>query len=70
MVDCHVTIPSSLNNGDNFEEWRSKFDLCAEGNSWNDATKAKKVPTLLEGEALVAYLEMPDGDKTDYGKVL
>ena len=70
MVDHHVTIPSSVKDGDNFEEWRSKFELCAEANSWNDATKAKKVPTFLEGEALVAYSEMPDGNKTDYSKVL
>ena len=70
MVDHHVAILSSMKDGDNFKEWWSKFELCAEANSWNDATKAKKVPTFLEGEALVAYLEMPDGNKTYYSKVL
>ena len=37
-------------------------------NEWNRATKAAKLPTLLEGEALAAWMELSEEDKEDYAK--
>ena len=42
-----------------------RLSLCG----WNDRTKALKVPTLLEGEALAVFLEMKEEDKSNYQKV-
>ena len=36
--------------------------------SKNRATKAAKLPTLLEGEALVVWIELSEEDKEDYAK--
>ena len=38
-------------------------------NEWNGATKAVKLPTLLEGEALAVWMELSEEDKEDYAKV-
>ena len=39
-------------------------------NRWDEATQAKKLPTLLEGEALMTYLEMPEDDPKKYFQAL
>ena len=35
-------------------------------NDWDDTVKARKMPTLLEGEALVVYLDVSEDEKKDY----
>ena len=34
--------------------------------TWNDEAKARKLPTLLEGEALAIWLELSEEQKADY----
>ena len=65
MVDCHVSVPKPFASGD-AAEWFNRFDICSQANSWNNATKALKLPTLLEGEALAIWLELGDRERTDY----
>ena len=66
-MDKHTAIPKPFQNGD-LKEWIAKFEVCATSKGWDDPAKTKKIPTLLEGEALVVYLEMEEDDK-DYSKV-
>lgn len=42
------------------------FDICSKANRWNDATKALKLPTLLEGGALAVQLELSNEEQGDY----
>ena len=35
-------------------------------NKWNDDLKVKKVPTLLDSEALAIWLEMTEAEKASY----
>ena len=63
MVDCHVSVPKPFASGD-AAEWFNRF--ASQANSWNNATKALKLPTLLEGEALAMWLELGDRERTDY----
>ena len=35
-------------------------------NQWNDATKAVKLPTLLEGEALAIWLGLSEEEQDDF----
>ena len=37
-------------------------------NGWDAAIKAKKLPTLLEGEALAVWLELTTGQQEDYAE--
>lgn len=69
MVDKHVALPGSFSGGRGFDEWIQKFEICATANDWDGAKQAKKIPTLLEGEALMTYLELSDDDKKDYSKI-
>ena len=47
-------------------EWFQRFEICSHANEWNDAKKALKLPTLLEGEALAVWIELTDDEQKDY----
>jgi hypothetical protein len=51
---------------ENPDEWFKKFEICCKANNWNDATKAVKLPTLLEGEALAIWLEFSEDEQASY----
>ena len=61
----HISLPSPFSEG-NPVEWFQQFEICCSANEWNDATKAKKLPTLLEGEALATWLELSEEQKASY----
>ena len=42
----------------NIVEWVYHFNIYAKPNGWNNDTKAVKLPTLLEGEALAVWLDL------------
>jgi len=67
MAEKHISIPKPFCTGD-ISEWFLKFEICCKANTWNAETKAVKLPTLLEGEALAVWLEMSEEDQTDYKK--
>ena len=48
------------------EHWFQHSDICARVNGWNVEEKAKKLPTLLEGEALTVWLEITGEQQDDY----
>ena len=58
MAVNHVSLPKPFSSG-NATEWFQRFDVCSKANGWNDATKALKLPTLLEGEAFAIWQELP-----------
>ena len=61
----HISVPRPFGSG-NVVEWLHRFNICAKANGWNDATKAVKLPTLLEGEALAVWLDLTEEQQTDY----
>ena len=63
----HISLPKTFSSGD-VDEWFSRFEICCKANEWNGATKAAKLPTLLEGEALAVWFELSEEDKEDYSK--
>ena len=67
MAERHISVPKPLATGDPVE-WFTKFEICFRANEWNDDKKIKKLPTLLEGEALALWLELSDEDQADYAK--
>ena len=48
-----ISVPKPFSSGD-AAEWFLRFDICSAANDWK--VKAVKLPTLLEGEALVDQL--------------
>lgn len=68
MAERHINLFKSFKEGD-VAEWLQKFKICATANNWDEATQATKIPTLLDGVALMTYLEMSDDDKKDIGKI-
>ena len=65
MAGGHVSVPKSFSDGD-AREWFQRFEICCSANQWNDEIKARKLPTLLEGEALASWLELSDEQQADY----
>ena len=61
----HISLPSPFSHG-NAVEWFQRFEICCNANEWNDGMKAKKLPTLLEGEALATWLELSEEQKASY----
>ena len=45
-------------------EWLQRFELCSAANGWKEETKAVKLPTLLEGDALAVWLDLNEDEKT------
>ena len=50
-------------------DWFQCFDICSKANGWNNATKALKLPILLEGEALAVWLDLSEEEQDDYASV-
>ena len=50
----HISLPNPLAEGDP-TNWFLKYEICCTANEWGDEVKAKKLPTLLEGEALAVW---------------
>lgn len=65
MAGKHISVPKAFAAGD-ADEWFKRFEICCRANEWNDATKALKLPTLLEGEALAVWLELSAEQQGDY----
>ena len=65
MAKRHISLPKPFSSGD-VEDWFQRFDICAQANGWKAGTKAKKLPTLLEGEALAVWLELTREQQDDY----
>ena len=47
-------------------EWLIRFEIYSKVNGWDNAVKAVKLPTLLEGEALVVCLDLTEDGQKDY----
>ena len=67
MASKHVSLPSAFSEGDP-TEWFKRFEICSAANDWDDAMQAKKMPTLLEGEALAVWLDLSEDDQKDYNE--
>ena len=61
----HISLPSCFSHR-NFADWLEHFEMCVTTNAWQEDMMALKLPTLLEGEALVAWLGIPVKTRTDY----
>lgn len=51
MAERHVSISKPFSTGD-ITKWFQRFEIRCRANGCNDETKAVRLPTLLEGEAL------------------
>ena len=63
----HVSLPKPFTSG-NIHDWFVRFYICSDASKWDDETKAVKLPTLLEGDALAALLELSIEAKKAYAK--
>ena len=61
----HISVPKPLAEGDP-TNWFLKYEICCVANEWGDELKAKKLPTLLEGEALAIWLELSTEQQASY----
>ena len=41
------------------------FEICTDANSWDGGKEIKKLPILLEEEALAAWMEITENEKRD-----
>ena len=65
MAERHISVPKLFASRD-VNEWFKRYEICCKANGWNDATKALKLPTLLEGEALTVWLELSEKQQQSY----
>ena len=64
----HVSLPNIFST-ESIAESFVQFDIYSKANGWNDETKALKVPTLLEGEALASWLKLTEEEQADFKMV-
>ena len=62
----HISLPAPFSNGDPVE-WFRRFEICCRANDWGAEMKAKKLPTLLEGEAIAVWFELTSEEQDTYG---
>ncbi|CDW58157.1 hypothetical protein TTRE_0000646201 [Trichuris trichiura] len=67
IMNC-VSLPRPFDEG-NFGEWLLRFEICSGANNWNDEVKARRLPTLLEGETFLAYQRLSDDVRRNYGRL-
>ena len=65
MAERYVSLPRLFSSGD-VKDWFQQFDICTWGNGWDVETEAKKLPTLLEGEALAVWLGLTSEQQENY----
>ena len=65
MAERHISLPKPFSSGD-ANEWFQRFEICSKANGWDNAKKALKLPTLLEGEALAVWLELSEEQQETY----
>ena len=65
MAERHISLAKPFSSGD-VKDWFQCFEICTRANGWEAATKAKKLPTLLEREALAIWLELTSEQQEDY----
>ena len=58
-IGKHISLPRPLGEEDP-TDWFLKYEICCVSNNWVDEVKAKKLPTLLEGEPLAIWLELSE----------
>ena len=68
MAERHISVPTSFAGGD-VAEWFQRFEICSRANRWDAATKALKLPTLLEGEALAIWMDLSAEERDNYETV-
>ena len=60
----HISLPRIFSEGDP-TEWFKRYEICCSANDWNEM-KAKKLPTLIEREALVTCVELTAEQQVSY----
>ena len=65
MTTSAISVPKQFSEGSPVE-WFQRFEICSNANGWEDEAKAKRLPTLLEGEALAVWLELSEAEQKDY----
>jgi len=61
----HISLSRQFSEGEPME-WFQKYEICCDANGWDDDMKAKKLPTLLEGKALMIWLELTTEERASY----
>ena len=64
-MNKHISLPRQFLDGEP-KEWFQKYEICCDTNEWEDDTKAKKLPTLLEGKALAIWSDLTTEEKENY----
>lgn len=57
MTNSLISVPKSFTNGDVLK-WFKQFNIRNKAIEWSNGTKALKLPTYLEGNALATWLEL------------
>ncbi len=65
MAEHPINFPVMFSSGD-VREWFLRFEICSKANKWSKKTMSLKLPTLLEGEALVARVELSENVQENY----
>ena len=64
-AERHSSVPVIFSSGD-VREWFLRFEICSQANKWSKKTMSLKLPMLLEGEALVAWVELSEDVEENY----
>ena len=70
----NVTLASKPFASGDAHDWFKRFNICCRANAWDAATKALKLPTLLEGEVPVIWSDIEEEQDSNYdtakGKII